>query len=227
MLQLVVGCFALLVIFGFVVVRRLRMDGRNWLIVLVGLLLIGGVLLSWSALVRLARPFFGASGPLPVLAFSSSAPAGSSSSILGPPSLSASFIDRVLSASHSPAVGLGHTLVMLSQSSGIDDAYALAFFWQESSFGTAGVARVTHSLGNIRCTAGWSCSAGYRSYPSWQAGARDWFALISTVYVAHGLTTLERILPVYAPPSDNNDVAAYSAAVRSAVSVWRAGRVQV
>lgn len=228
MLQLVLFLVAVFIIGDVVIRRRLRMGCRNWLVVLVGLLLIGVVLWNWSAVVRLARPFFGASAALPVLAFSSSAPAASSSSsVLGSPSLSASFVESVLLAAHSPAVGLGQTLVTLSRSSGVDDAYALAFFGHESSFGTRGVARVTHSLGNIRCTAGWSCVGGYRSYPSWQAGARDWFAVISSVYVAHGLTTLERIVPVYAPASDSNDVVGYVAAVRSAVAAWRAGRLSV
>lgn len=149
------------------------------------------------------------------------------SSVLGRPSLSAAFINRVLAAYRSPAVGLGQTLYQQSLTFGIDDAYALAFFQHESSFGTAGVARVTHSLGNIRCTAGWSCYAGYRSYATWQAGARDWFQLISSVYVARGLITLERIVPVYAPSSDHNNVDGYITAVRSAVAAWRAGRLSV
>ena len=37
---------------------------------------------------------------------------------------------------------------------GIDPAYALGFFVVESACGTRGVARTTHSLGNIRCTPG-------------------------------------------------------------------------
>jgi hypothetical protein len=132
----------------------------------------------------------------------------------------------VLAAAHSPAVGLGSALYHESLTSGIDDAYALAFFEHESSFGTAGVARVTHSLGNIRCTPGWSwCISGYRAYASWSAGADDWFRLLSRNYVAHGLTTLEQILPVYAPSSDSNDVQGYLVAVRSAVASWRAGRM--
>jgi hypothetical protein len=125
-------------------------------------------------------------------------------------------------------VGLGSALYRESVTYGIDDAYALAFFQHESTFGTAGVARVTHSLGNIRCTTGWSwCISGYRAYASWSAGADDWFRLLSRDYIAHGLTTLEQIIPVYAPGSDGNDVRGYIMAVRSAVAAWHAGRLLV
>ncbi len=151
----------------------------------------------------------------------------SSSSVLGSPSLSAAFVDRVLSAYRSPAVGLGSALYADSLHFGIDDAYALAFFWHESTFGRSGVAVVTHSLGNIVCTAGFpSCVDGFRSYPSWQAGAWDWFHLLATEYLPRGLTTLAQIVPLYAPASENN-VSAYIQAVTLAVATWRTGRVEV
>ncbi len=156
------------------------------------------------------------------------APVGSSlSSILGPPSLSVAFVNRVLSAYHSPAAGLGSVLYQDSLTSGIDDAYPLAFFLHESSMGNAGVAAMTHSLGNIRCTPGWSCYSGYRSYATWAAGFLDWFHLISLEYLPRHLSTVPSIIPVYAPSADHNDEHAYIAAVLSAVSSWRAGRVVV
>ena len=149
------------------------------------------------------------------------------SSVIGSPSLSASFIDRVLSAYHSPAVGLGAALVADSLQFHIDDAFALAFFLHESSFGTTGVARYTRSLGNIICSGYATCFQGFRSYPSWEAGAWDWFRLLKYEYLPRGLTTVQAIIPVYAPSSDGNDVPAYIAAVLSAVSTWRAGRLWV
>ena len=69
------------------------------------------------------------------------APDRASSSILGPPSLSVAFINRVLSAYHSPAVGLGSVLYADSLTYGIDDAYPLAFFLHESSMGNAGLGK--------------------------------------------------------------------------------------
>jgi hypothetical protein len=58
--------------------------------------------------------------------------------VLGPPSVEASFINRVLSAYRSPAAGLGQVLYDDGVSTGIDPVYALAFFMHESSFGTTG-----------------------------------------------------------------------------------------
>ena len=150
-----------------------------------------------------------------------------SGSVIGSPSLSASFVDQVLTAYHSPAVGLGAALYADSQQFHIDDAYALAFFLHESAFGTTGVARYTRSLGNIICSGYATCFDGFRQYTSWQAGAWDWFRLIKYEYLPRGLTTVQAIVPVYAPSSDGNDVAAYVAAVLSAVSTWRAGRLWV
>ncbi|GCE18680.1 glucosaminidase domain-containing protein [Dictyobacter kobayashii] len=147
--------------------------------------------------------------------------------ILGRPSVSAAFMDQVLAQAGSPAKGLGDTLYQLGQETGIDPVYALAFFHHESSFGLRGVAAQTHSLGNIRCTAGWTCdsSGGYRSYGTWILGAEDWFNLIQHVYVEQGLNTVAKIIPKYAPTADNNDEQAYIQAVCDDVARWRAGQV--
>src|SRR5947209_7224458 len=51
--------------------------------------------------------------------------AAPSDSVIGSPSLSAAFVDRVLSSYQSPAVGLGAALYADSQTFHIDDAYAL------------------------------------------------------------------------------------------------------
>ncbi|SRR6266567_7072984 len=151
----------------------------------------------------------------------------SKQSVIGHPTLSPVFMNQVLAAAHSPAQGTGQALHDLSVRSGIDDAYALAFFQHESLFGTTGVARSTLSLGNIRCSAGYRCMAGYRAYASWIAGYADWFQLIATLYIGHWhLTTVEQIIPVYAPASDGNDVAGYIVAVERAVRQWRHGEVQ-
>jgi hypothetical protein len=153
--------------------------------------------------------------------------------VLDRPSLSASFVNRVLSAYHSPAVGTGQFLYDLSTRYSIDDVYALAFFMHESLFGTTGVARATLSLGNIRCSPGYSCIEGYRVYATWQAGYLDWYRLIKDGYVGGQVSsrcpcvTVEQIIPVYAPASDGNNEQAYITAVRSAVAAWRAGRVLV
>jgi hypothetical protein len=148
--------------------------------------------------------------------------------VVGQPSISADFINRVLDSYHSPARGKGQALYDYGVKYGIDPAYALAFFMHESSFGTTGVARMTHSLGNIRASAGYQNYQGYRLYRTWEAGFEDWYKLIADLYVAQWmLTTVDQIVPVYAPSSDNNDVAAYIQAVKTAVDTWRSGIVQV
>lgn len=145
---------------------------------------------------------------------------------MGPPSLSAAFVNQVLTYYGSPAQGEGQALYDDSLQFGIDDAYALAFFQHESTFGLYGWGAVNHSLGNIRCTSGYACGGGYRAYASWEDGFRDWYQLIRTMYVDQlGLKTVAQIIPVYAPAADHNDESAYINAVESSVATWRAGRV--
>lgn len=147
-------------------------------------------------------------------------------SIEGKPSLTAAFIDQVLVAANSKAAGTGQALYDLGVTYGIDDAVALAFFEHESVYGTTGVARSTLSLGNIRCSPGYQCLEGYRAYGNWQAGYADWYQLIRNLYIGQwGLTTVEQIVPRYAPVSDGNDVAGYIAAVLKDVSAYQAGQV--
>jgi hypothetical protein len=159
-----------------------------------------------------------------------------SDTVSGSPSISADFIDRVLAAYGSPAAGTGQTLYDLGVAYGIDPVYALAFFLHEDSFGETGIGAANHSLGNIRCSAGYSCQYGFRSYATWSDGYQDWYALILNGYVkgqitdtivGHPCVTVEEIVPVYAPSSDHNDVGAYIAAIEHAVQRWRSGQVWV
>jgi hypothetical protein len=153
-------------------------------------------------------------------------------SVAGSPTISASFIDRVLSAYGSPAAGLGSVIESLGVSYGIDPVYALAFFWHESGFGTTGEARVTLSLGNERCLQDRPCidqdRGGYAQMQSWADGFEHWYSLILNLYIRQwGRVTVAQIIPKYAPSSDGNDEAAYIAAVEHAVDVWRSGQVWV
>jgi hypothetical protein len=150
--------------------------------------------------------------------------------VTGEPSLSATLVNRVLARAHSQASGTGQSLYDLAIQYHLDDAFALAFFQHESGFGTTGMARVTRSLGNIRCSLGYQCINGYRAYQTWTQGFDDWYHLIEDGYVqghitiplvGHVCTTVSQIVPVYAPASDGNDVAGYIAAVEQAVDGWR------
>jgi hypothetical protein len=141
--------------------------------------------------------------------------------VRGKPTVSAAFIDAVLCQAHSPACGTGAALYRLGIQYEIDPIFALAIFQHESSFGLYGIARVTHGLGNIRCSQGYQCIDGFRAYRTWVAGYNDWYSLIRNLYIdTWGLTTIPAILQRYAPPTEN-DTGGYIAAVEHAVDLWR------
>jgi hypothetical protein len=147
---------------------------------------------------------------------------GGAYSLVGAPSTSVAQIESVLQQYGSPAAGLGQHLYDLGVRYGIDPAYALAFFVHESGCGTKGVARTTHSLGNIRWTDGWDNFEGYRVYPTWEAGMEDWYKLLTDLYINQwGLRTVDAIIPVYAPSGDGNNPSAYIASVEGMVDSWR------
>ncbi len=158
-------------------------------------------------------------------------------SVLGNPSITADFINRVLATNGSPAAGKGQQLYDLGKKYGIDPAFALAFFQHESSFGKAGEAATTLSLGNLRCIpdaacvnqSGQQCQDGqscYAGFPTWEAGFEAWYKLIRNLYVAvWGLTTVDQIIPKYAPTADHNDEAAYIGALKHELDAWHAGQL--
>lgn len=147
--------------------------------------------------------------------------------VVGKPSVDAGLIEQVLEFYGSPASSQGQSLYDLGVKYGIDPIYALAFFLQESRFGTTGVAQVTRSLGNIRATPGYDSYQGYRKYATWEEGFADWYKLIKEQYVQEWkLVTVSQIIPVYAPGSDHNDVVAYIHSVESSVGTWRSGEIQ-
>lgn len=154
-------------------------------------------------------------------------------SVLGPPSISAQQIDRILAEWRSPAAGTGAAWVELGVRYGIDPAYALAFFIHESGAGTApGWAGrkpdggTTHNVGNIICAGYRTCYGRFRDYASWEEGIEDWYRLIAVEYVQwRGVHTVEEIVPIYAPSVENN-VPAYIGAVNRLVAEWRASRAR-
>jgi hypothetical protein len=148
------------------------------------------------------------------------------SNVVGGPSISAATVNRVLASAGSPAAGTGDALYSLSQQYGIDDAYALAVFKHESSYGTNGAARQTHALGNIICAGYSTCIGRFRSYPglgpdAWIPGYADFYKLIKREYAAKGLSTVETITPVYAPSSDGNAPLDYEQSVLASMDAYR------
>ncbi len=149
-------------------------------------------------------------------------------SVLGKPTITADFINRVLASYSSPAAGLGQQMYDLGVKYGIDPVYALAFFMHESLFGTTGEAQVTRSLGNSRCIPTRPCidqnRGGYAQMYSWLDGFEQWFKLIRNLYVAQwGRVTVDQIIPKYAPNSDGNNEAEYIATLKREVDVWHVG----
>ncbi len=143
--------------------------------------------------------------------------------LAGPPTISVATIDDVLARYNSPMAGSGNTIYKLGVDYGIDPVFCLAFFVHESAAGTRGEAVLTRNVGNIRAQAGFASRDGYRLYNTWDESVRDWYRLIKDVYIGQWqLGTVDQIVPVYAPSSDNNDVAAYISDVETLVSTWRA-----
>jgi len=172
----------------------------------------------------------GATGSAPFQAAPTIQQVQGSHSVLGRPTLSAAFIDRVLAAAHSPATGTGEDFYQLSLRDGIDDAWPLSFFHHESDYGRTGEARVTYSIGNSRCIKTRPCidqnRGGYAQMWNWVDGIVQWYTLISTLYINQwGRSTVEQIIPRYAPTSDGNDEQGYINALVNDAAAYRAGQV--
>lgn len=181
-------------------------------------------LLAPSSLPSAIASSLRAGGASSLFTFSTSPGAPAEQSVLGGPDLSPTFINQVLARADSPAGALGDTLYQLSQQYHIKDSFALAVFHHESTFGRYGVAAATHSLGNIRCSPGWlSCISGYRAYATWAAGALDFYRVIAAQYLPDKRTTVETIIPKYAPIGDHNDPTSYIQAVVADMMRWQAG----
>jgi hypothetical protein len=144
----------------------------------------------------------------------------------GPPTITPEKIDQVLQSFNSPASGLGQVIYDEGVKRGINPAVALAFFIQESSAGTKGVAAETNSWGNIKGDGPAGSYKGFRAYNNFEEGVKDWYRLIDDKYLApqseggRGYTTLSQVIRTYAPASDNNDERGYVANVKGMVEGW-------
>lgn len=180
------------------------------------LALVLGALVLDRTIARLLAPPTATPVPTPDIARLGAAP------VVGPPSVDVALIRRVLQRYNSPAADEAQAFYDFGVARGIDPAYCLAFFIIESSAGTQGVARTTYSVGNIRALSGQPSFEGFRRYDSWRDGIADWYRLIDELYVRElGLTTIDTIVPVYAPGEDSNDPAAYILTVKRLVAGWR------
>jgi hypothetical protein len=149
--------------------------------------------------------------------------------VVGQPTITVAQIEKVLASYNSPAVGHGQEIYDLGLKYGINPAISLAFFIHESGAGSnpawAGWKEngdTTKNIGNIICTAGYRCHGRFRDYDTWGEGIEDWYKLISELYIGEwGRTTVEQIIPKYAPAADNNDESAYINVVKRLVEGWQ------
>jgi hypothetical protein len=191
-------------------------------------------MMLWGIIILLGGTLIGGFFTSQPHASSTVSPPASGYSLYGSPSISSDFIEQVLDFYQSPAKGTGQSLYDLGVQYGVDPVFALAFFMQESSFGKAGIAPLTHSLSNMRCSSAYPCyhdsiNGDYAQFPDWRTGFEAWYLLITgPVYKGSGLTTIDTIVPKYAPSADKNDPQGYRCFLKYAIDTWRRkGKLEV
>lgn len=148
--------------------------------------------------------------------------------LLAPPSISIDAIKQVLTKARSPLAADavlhgGRTYAEYiwdkGKATGVDPAVMMAFFNEESNYGTRGVAVATHNPGNIRPFAGRRnyCSVyGCYAYAvNWFQGIDDTYNLLRTYATTKGLRTAAQAVPVWAPSNDHNDDSIFIDGVRN------------
>ena len=129
----------------------------------------------------------------------------SSDSVVGQPSLPASYVDAIFRRLGSPMVGTGQAVEAASRAQNIDDAFALAVWWTETNDGAAGVGLADRNPGSVRGSVGYpSAYDGYTIYPSYSAAVTYWFSMLKKVYINRGLTTVYAISHPYVGTSTSN-----------------------
>jgi murein DD-endopeptidase MepM/ murein hydrolase activator NlpD len=146
---------------------------------------------------------------------------------IAPSTINEAVFTQFLSECNSPALPEASTVYAGIVANGGDPAVALPFFFHESTCGQFGVANVTKSWGNIRCSPGYQCyntgnNGSFRRYNTWTEGAVDWVLLMQWYKSDLNLVTVAEIIPVYAPQSDGNNEAAYISGVKKMVDQLRA-----
>lgn len=145
-----------------------------------------------------------------------------SSYIARSPTITIAEIDRVLGSVNSPMLPYSADIYVSSEQYGIDPVFALAFWMKESREASDGsVAAPDHNPGyteglgtDPRCGR-WAC------WPTWPEGIAGWFHYMRVFFVDRGITTVEDILPIYAPSTENN-TSGYILFVIQHVATWRA-----
>ena len=216
-------------------------EGNKWLLILVLLVVAGFIALGSGMLdAPLGMTTQAASKVTLAIGQVQQAPVHNDAaySVVSTPRIPVKHLNVILAAYHSPMTGMGQLIYDLGRKYQVSSDYALAFWLHESTLGTQGEATVTFSPGNERCLQDRPCidrdRGGYAQMQNWQDGIAHWYMLIHFGYVqgqitrsivGHVCTTIDQIIPVYAPSRDHNNEQAYIAALKYAVDHWRAGEV--
>lgn len=136
------------------------------------------------------------------------------------PTVDAAVVDAVLAREGSPLAGSGRFIVADGRRRGIDPAFLVAFVTYFDV--PAPLPPVAHNVGHMRAVAGQLSAGGYRAFPSWQAGIDAWYRLVSRWYVHQWhLSSLDSIVPVYAPGAGRRSVETELNSLRATVDALR------
>jgi|GEM_PF-1992190 len=131
-------------------------------------------------------------------------------------------IERVLGRVNSPILPYAGDVYAYGLQYGIDPVFALAFWMKESREASDGsVAAVDHNPGYTEGLASDQRCGRWACWPTWPEGIAGWFHYMRVFFVNRGLDTVEQILPIYAPSSENN-TSGYIVFVLHWAAVWRA-----
>lgn len=140
--------------------------------------------------------------------------------------------DRILREAQSPALSSAHAVWNYCARRKVSPAFLLAIFKAESGFGLHGTATLTHSYGNTRLPNFGGVpdmgtvpgrSGVFPVFANWADGGIATAARFLDHAPYAGKTTVRGIIPVWAPPTDQNDTEAYIAAVLASITEWTKG----
>lgn len=161
--------------------------------------------------------------------------------VFGPATISRASFAAVLKAANSPVLTERPADEYYSAivGYGLDPAFMLAVFCHESNYATASGSVVlsygTRNWGNTRSLSLTNIApippfvdvpgkGKYVKFPNWLTGLWDACnRLVSPAYpyAKAGASTVETIIPIWAPKTDNNDPARYIAAVTALMAGWK------
>jgi len=148
------------------------------------------------------------------------------------PDLTEAQFSAILQAAGSPALSAAHAVYQYCVKRGCSPAFLLGMFLRESGMGKAGTATITHSWGNTRLpvhggvtpvrmtTATEARSGAFPVFRDWIDGGIATAARWLDYAPYQGKATVAQIIPLWAPNSDGNDSAAYTAGVLASIAGW-------